>query len=161
MKNLKPFLVIAFFLVLIFVLVYSKRNIEYKEEVIISDSDHDARVRLAGEILEVKIADDAIERSKGLSGVSGISTDWGMLFVFETPGVYAFWMKDMNFPIDIIWFDETGKVVYIKKDVQPESYPESFVPPKEKTSKYVLEVFSGFSNSHNLKIGDAIEFLPK
>lgn len=161
MKNLKPFLIIAFFLVLIFALVYSKRNIEYKEEVIISDSDHDARVRLAGEILEVKIADDAIERSKGLSGVSGISTDWGMLFVFETPGVYAFWMKDMNFPIDIIWFDETGKVVYIKKDVQPESYPESFVPPKEKTSKYVLEVFSGFSNSHNLKIGDAIEFLPK
>ncbi len=158
MKKLKPFLVIAFFLALIFVLVYFTEN---KTEVVVSDSDHDAKVRLAGEILEVKIADDATERAKGLSGVNGITTDWGMLFVFETPGVYAFWMKDMNFPIDIIWFDEVGKVVYIKSDARPESYPESFMPPKEKTSKYVLEVFSGFSLKHNLQVGDAIEFLPK
>ncbi len=158
MKKLKPFLVIAFFLALIFVLVYFTEN---KTEVVVSDSDHDAKVRLAGEILEVKIADDATERAKGLSGVNGITTDWGMLFVFETPGNYSFWMKDMNFPIDIIWFDEAGKVVYIKSDAQPESYPESFMPPKEKTSKYVLEVFSGFSLKHNLQVGDAIEFLPK
>jgi uncharacterized membrane protein (UPF0127 family) len=66
-------------------------------------------------------------------------------------------MKNMNFPIDIIWIGEDLRVVYIKKDAKPESYPEAFTPNQD--AKYVLEVFSSFSEKNNLKVGDRVEFL--
>lgn len=136
-------------------------NILDHQEVVVSDSDHDARMEIGGTTIDVKFADDSDEREQGLSGVTGITTDWGMLFIFDVPGNYAFWMKDMYFPIDMIWFDENQKIVYIKENALPESYPESFAPPKEKTSKYVLEVFSGFVRKHNLKIGDEFKLLSR
>ena len=83
--------------------------------------------------------------------------DEGMLFVFNHTGKYPFWMKDMNFPIDIIWIGEDLRVVYIKKDAKPESYPETFTPNQD--AKYVLEVFSSFSEKNNLKEGDRVKFL--
>ena len=78
-----------------------------------------------------------------------------MLFVFDHPAQYPFWMKDMNFPIDIIWIDENLKVIFIKKNAVPESYPEVFTSPQN--SKYVLEVVAGFSDKYNIKIGDKVE----
>ena len=61
----------------------------------------------------------------------------------------------MLFSIDIILITENGEIIYIKKDANPESYPESFGP--DTPTKYVLEVVSGFSNEHNLKAGDKVE----
>lgn len=152
MNKLKPFLIVATILVVVFC-VFFFRNDNHEQGI--------QKVKIVDEVVKVYVVDTPGTRAQGLSGREGLAKDEGMLFIFENPGVYAFWMKDMNFPIDIIWFDEFGKVVYIKNNATPESYPENFVPPKEKTSKYVLEVFSGFSLMHNLQVGDAIEFLPK
>ena len=80
-----------------------------------------------------------------------------MLFVFDKPGQYPFWMKDMNFAIDIIWIGEDLRVVYIKKDARPELYPETYTPTEN--AKYVLEVPAGFSEKNNLKVGDSASFL--
>ena len=82
----------------------------------------------------------------------------GMLFVFNHADKYSFWMKDMNFPIDIVWIGEDMHVVYIKKNALPTSYPETFTPNQD--AKYVLEVISSFSEKNNLKVGDKVEFLP-
>jgi uncharacterized membrane protein (UPF0127 family) len=79
-----------------------------------------------------------------------------MLFVFDRPDTYSFWMKDMNFPIDIIWLSSDMKVVYTKKNARPELYPEIYIP-KEK-AKYVLEVVAGFSDKNNLQEGDSVLF---
>jgi uncharacterized membrane protein (UPF0127 family) len=82
-----------------------------------------------------------------------------MLFVFENPDDYFFWMKDMNFSIDMIWIGEDRKIVYIKKDAKPEDYLKSFGPPEDNPAKYVLEVVSGFSDTHDLQEGDEVEFI--
>jgi len=59
-----------------------------------------------------------------------------------------------EFPIDIIWINEYGNVVYIKKDAKPELYPETYGPgPNDGEAKFVLEVVSGFSDKNNLKVG--------
>src|SRR3989344_2021969 len=92
-----------------------------------------------------------------IAGKKELKKDEGMLFVFNHTGKYPFWMKDMNFPIDIIWIGEDLRVVYIKKDAKPESYPETFTPNQD--AKYVLEVFSSFSEKNNLKEGDRVKFL--
>ncbi|MBX4216008.1 DUF192 domain-containing protein [Candidatus Parcubacteria bacterium] len=109
-------------------------------------------VGLAGTTIRVAIADTPALWTQGLSGTPSMPKDAGMLFVFDTPDKYGFWMKDMNFPLDIIWLDELGKVIYMKKDALPSSYPESFGPALP--AKYVLEVNAGFAEQHGLMEGD-------
>lgn len=114
-------------------------------------------VKIAGKIIKVELALTPKEREQGLSGRKELKNDEGMLFVFEQPGKYPFWMRDMNFPIDIVWLGEDLRVVYIKKNASPESYPETFIPKKE--AKYVLEIIASFSEKNNLQEGDKVEFL--
>jgi len=79
-----------------------------------------------------------------------------MLFVFDRPGPYGIWMKDMRFPIDILWLDSSKQVVSIKRRAEPSSYPDIFTP--EADAEYVLEISAGFAGEHDLKIGNQISF---
>lgn len=113
-------------------------------------------VKIAGQEIKVELSITREAQQQGLSGREKLAENTGMLFVFENPGIYHFWMKDMNFPIDMIWIDEQQKVIYIKKNVTPLSFPESF--GSDKNAKYVLEVKAGFSDKNNLQEGDSVEF---
>ena len=113
-------------------------------------------VKIGGVKVLVDVAITKEEHNMGLSFRTSLSENQGMLFVFEYPDTYGFWMKDMNFPIDMIWISEDKKIVSIRENALPESYPESY-SPKDK-SKYVLEVAAGFSDKNNLKEGDQVTF---
>lgn len=113
-------------------------------------------VKINDAIIEVDIASSDVERARGLSGRVSLGANSGMLFVFESPRLNMFWMKDMNFPIDIIWLDENKKIIYIKENLNPKTYPEVFGP--EVKSSYVLEVNSNFTKKYNIKIGDIANF---
>lgn len=106
--------------------------------------------------LEIELADTMEKRILGLSGRNSLPPNRGLLFVYEIPAFYEIWMKDMKFPIDIIWIDERGEIIDIKKDAKPESFPETFKPLT--SAKYVLEVNTGFSDQAGLKIGNNIAF---
>lgn len=122
-------------------------------------------VEIAGQDIKVEVVGTDAKRQLGLSGHAPLADNQGMLFVFDQPAKYGFWMKDMLFPLDIIWLAphslgevgiDTVKVVYIQKNLQPSSYPNSFGP--NQNSLYVLEVNAGFSDKNNLKIGDEVKF---
>lgn len=114
------------------------------------------QVHIGGKVLDVNLANTPALQEQGLSGVASLNKGTGMLFVFGEMGSRPFWMKDMNFPIDIIWIDENFKIVYIKSNATPESYPEIFVPTVE--AKYVLEVVSGFATENKIKEGETVLF---
>ena len=114
------------------------------------------QVKIAGQVVKVELALTSEEQAQGLSQRSELKENEGMLFVFKRTGNYPFWMKDMNFPLDIIWISKDFSVIYIKKDARPESYPETYSPSKN--AIYVLEVVSGFGEKNNLQIGDRVEF---
>jgi uncharacterized membrane protein (UPF0127 family) len=76
-------------------------------------------VIIAGVRLSVEVADTPAERGRGLSGREMLPENSGMLFVFDTPGRYGFWMYGMKFPLDIIWIDERLRVVYFVENAQP------------------------------------------
>lgn len=95
------------------------------------------------------------QRAKGLSGREYLADDEGLLFVFQNPGRHGFWMKDMNFAIDIIWVDEEKKVVDIRENANPESYPaETFYPSYP--ALYVLEINAGLVEKYGIKVGDSV-----
>lgn len=99
--------------------------------------------------LRVAIADTADERMLGLSGTTGLPESTGLLFIFESDSRPGFWMKDMLFPIDIIWISAKGEVVGIEHDVSPATYPATFRPTEP--IRYVLEVPAGFSVAHYIQ----------
>ena len=87
---------------------------------------------IAGKELKLNIASTPQARAKGLSGRATLERNQGMLFLFTAPGVYGFWMKDMKFPIDIIWLNDR-KVVDLTPNVPVpvKGQPlESYVPLK-------------------------------
>lgn len=114
-----------------------------------------SNVRLAGETFDVLVADNDATRQQGLSGIAGLESDKGMLFLFDNPSADCFWMKDMNFAIDILWFDAGKKLIHQERDVSPDSYPDKFCPDKQ--AHYVLEVLAGTSERLNLQKGAKLE----
>lgn len=102
------------------------------------------------------VADTLAERQLGLSGTPVLPPEIVKLFVFDSSSTWSFWMKDMQYPIDIIWLDEDKTVVHVVSEVSPDSYPQSFVPPV--AARYVIETVSGFSEEYNISAGTKINF---
>ncbi|PIR40735.1 MAG: hypothetical protein COV32_01805 [Candidatus Yonathbacteria bacterium CG10_big_fil_rev_8_21_14_0_10_43_136] len=122
-----------------------------------TNKTNQTKVLLGGDEIIVTIADTPALRQKGLSGRNGLGSNEGVLFVFPKPDFYGFWMKDMHFPIDIIWFDENYEVVDVWERANPESYPQIYTSQSE--SRFVLEVQANFFSNHNLKIGNTFKIL--
>lgn len=104
--------------------------------------------------LAVDVADTDEERVQGLSGRPSLAEGTGLFFVFEEDSAWGIWMKDMRFPIDIIWADASGTIVTIAHEVSPETYPEVFMPTAP--ARYVLEVPAGYAKKAGIAEGQKI-----
>lgn len=106
----------------------------------------------------VELATTTQKINKGLSGREGLPGIRGMLFVFDKPSVYRFWMVNMRFPLDMIWI-ENGKVVSITENIPNdfESVGPKFYTPSAPV-RFVLEVNAGFAKKNNLSVGDTVIF---
>lgn len=117
-----------------------------------------AEVTVAEHTLKVEVADSPEEREAGLSKKNSLPENQGMLFVFEQPGEYPFWMKDMKFPIDII-FISGDKIVTIYGNVQPPTSDNPSLPLYSPTapSDKVLEINAGLAEQYGMKQGDTVD----
>jgi len=111
-------------------------------------------IKIDDQVLQVQIADTEPRRVRGLMFQDQLPYDQGMIFVFDEQGSYSLWMLNMQFSLDMIWFDEKGNVVHIETDVPPcktalETMTcQSIVPENE--AKYIVEVTSGFVEKFNI-----------
>ncbi len=97
-------------------------------------------ITIEGKVLEVEVADTDPERMQGLSNHAPLLPGHGMLFVFDNPQIISFWMKDMTFPIDIVWLEKVDnefKIVGIERNVGPNTFPNTFSPSR--AVQYVVE----------------------
>jgi len=111
---------------------------------------------LGSTVIEVAVADNQQTRRQGLSQLSKLPPEHGLFFVFPESGTHGIWMKDMEFPIDIIWMNEQLQVVDIHKNISPDTYPESFHP--QVPARFALEVEAGFSIKYDVKVGSTCTF---
>lgn len=114
-------------------------------------------VRIAGQIIRLEIANTVATRARGLSGRASLTEGWGMLFLFSQPSVQMFWMRDMQFPIDIIWIRDNEVVGFAEGALPPKTgeSPATFTSPLPVDK--VLEVNAGFVEKYGVKIGDRVE----
>jgi len=124
----------------------------------IVDTEHDMRttVSIGGTVFFVDVVDTNTLRNRGLSGREFLGENEGMLFIFDSSKERSFWMKDMNFDLDMIWMDENRKIIDISKNVPVESFPESISPISP--AQYVLEVNAGISDREGIETGDVAQF---
>ncbi|MDD5606124.1 MAG: DUF192 domain-containing protein [Patescibacteria group bacterium] len=113
-----------------------------------------------GDTINVAVADNPVERIQGLSGLTGLEEDEGMLFIFDETGKHGIWMKNMNFAIDILWLDETGRVVHVVNQA-PVSQDDLdlLVYQNDEPAKYVLEVPAGVAEAKDLEVGAQVQVL--
>jgi uncharacterized membrane protein (UPF0127 family) len=125
----------------------------------ISSGYRQVNVTVNGVELVADIAATNEQRTKGLSVKDALAENEAMLFVFDIAQEHSFWMKDMKFPIDIIWLDSNKTVVRIENSLQPCSF-DSFCPTyrPDNDALYVLETAAGFAQKHAIAKGTRIEF---
>jgi uncharacterized membrane protein (UPF0127 family) len=124
-----------------------------------------------GHEIFIELAKTKEEREQGLSGKEKLKVynhgevlvTEGMLFVFENPDVLSFWMKDMNFDLDMIWLDEDYRIIKIAEDAKASSYDSQnqgssqiFANDVDSKAKYLLEINSGIAKKMDLKVGDIL-----
>ncbi|HQK63807.1 MAG TPA: DUF192 domain-containing protein [Candidatus Staskawiczbacteria bacterium] len=106
----------------------------------------------------VELAKTEAERENGLMFRESLDEGKGMLFIFDRDGIYPMWMKNMQIPLDMIWMDKDGNIVFIKENVQPcgEEECQSITPTKR--AYYVLEIKSGLVDAYRLEVGNRASF---
>lgn len=117
-------------------------------------------VTINGKNIKVDIADIPLKQQQGLSYRKDLCSECGMLFIFNDEKVRTFWMKDMNFNIDIIYMDKDKKVQDIYSNVPKEGYYNNppIIYPSTRPSQYVLELNANKSKELNIMPGDVMKW---
>jgi len=102
--------------------------------------------------VDARVADGVVKQYVGLSATNELSEGEGMLFVHDETAERAYVMRDMAFPLDIVFADANGTVTRIR-EAEPESRP---LTRYEGTGRYVLEVPRGWSDRHGVDPGDRL-----
>lgn len=99
------------------------------------------------------------EREVGLSETKSLSQNQGMIFLFDRPDYYSFWMKNMKFPIDIIYIN-ANTIVTIKNNAQPpkDNIESPIIYTPTEPSDKVLEISAGLSEKYKFKNGDKVTY---
>ena len=121
-------------------------------------------VKLDNVTLDVQVAQTDSQRTRGLMFQNQLPYDQGMIFVFNAEQEVPIWMPNMQFPLDIIWFNAAGNVVHIEKNVSPCKSPLETASCTVKNgggkqTKYVLEVTAGFVEKFNITENSKLQII--
>ena len=119
-----------------------------------TNQNSDNQVCFGSNCFYVTLAKTNAEKERGLMFIEYLDEGNGMFFIFDKDGNHPFWMKNTLIPLDIIWINNDGKVVFISENSQP--CKENFCSPiyPNANAKYVLEINAGISKKIGIKIGD-------
>jgi uncharacterized membrane protein (UPF0127 family) len=100
----------------------------------------------------IEVADDPIERERGLMFRQDMPTDRGMLFVFESTRPVGFWMKNTPMPLDLVFIEADGTIAAVQPG-QPFSEAVISTPTPV---RFVLELKQGTAAREGLNTGDKL-----
>ena len=116
----------------------------------------------SGQEFRIELAVTEEKRAMGYMFREAIADDEGMLFVFEEPGHYGFWMRNCLVALDLVWLDDNFEVVHVVEQAEP-CPPQGNCPMMRpmQSARYVLEIAGGGVARHGLQLGDPVVMLPR
>ncbi len=112
--------------------------------------------------LQIEVADTPLSRSQGLMHRRTLVDNAGMLFIFEEPGSWGFWMKNTLIPLSIAFIGEDWRIVdIVDMAVAPDPEKGPFeIYESAKPFKYALEVNRGYFKRKGLGVGAVGTYRP-
>lgn len=103
----------------------------------------------------IEFAQTEYETQTGLMYRKSMKKNQAMLFIFPDEAMHSFYMKNTEFPLDILYIDTDLKLASMQENAQPlnEGGLSSKVPVK-----YVLEINGGLASELGIIVGDSISF---
>jgi len=128
---------------------------------VISWQTSKASAIIGGQKISVELRRTPMEWEKGLSDRPSLNENAGMLFIFPDTDIRRFWMRDMNFPIDIFWIRD-GRVIGMAKGLPPPADSAGVIPDatSPEAVNYVLETNSGFADRYKITLGSSFTLVP-
>ena len=114
------------------------------------------KMKIGDRTFDLEVAKTSEQQAIGLMKRDSMPENHGMIFVFEDEHMLEFWMKDTRIPLDIIYTDGTGKVVWVQT-MQP--YDLSTVS-SQVPAQYAIELNAGMGKKLGIKIGDVLDIPP-
>jgi len=137
----------------------SKINNDLGTKTNSSLKSNEALMKITDRVFKVEIVSDSMDMYRGLSNRKELCAQCGMLFVFPDLSERTFVMRDMNFPLDIIFLAD-GKIVKIHANLPPEGRNTKNLYSSEEPADRVLEINAGLAVELGLKEGDKL-ILPR
>lgn len=107
--------------------------------------------------VQSRVADSPDERYQGLSNTDPLPADSGMLFVYSAEANRTFVMRQMNYPIDMVFIDANGTVTTIHHaETEAQDDPGDDLTPYPGRGKWVLEVPYEWTAEHGVQVGDEV-----
>ena len=106
-------------------------------------------------LIDVYVAATAQQRAQGLMHVREMGRHEGMVFIYPRQDVIRMWMKNTWLPLDMLFVDESGRIVHVHRDAKP--HDETVISSGEPVS-YVVELNAGSAELFGVKAGDRIDF---
>lgn len=116
------------------------------------------RIVVGNRRMEAFIADTPRKMTVGLMFRPFIKKNECMLFIFPNDGMHPIWMRNMRFPIDIVWYDSKKRVVDCIEGAKPSRGLNFSSYKPQKPARYVIEFNAGFVKRNRIKRKDVAKF---
>lgn len=151
----KVLFIFALFLVIAFGMVFAQNYLKTNS---LFQNQKSPKALINDKAFELTIVNTPKEMEIGLSEMSSLPQNKGMLFLFKVPDYYSFWMRNMKIPIDIIYINKDKIVTIFSKVKAPLPSESPIIYRPDEPSNKVLEINAGLSEKYNFKKGDKVRY---
>ncbi len=120
-------------------------------------------VKIDDDVITVEVAETAAEKQRWMTfRQDRLPLDTAMLIKYDAPDLHEVWMLNIEYNLDLIWFDEGGNSVYMIRDAPPCDNVVETVSCTYKTTKralYMIAATSGFIDSHGIAVGSKMTII--
>lgn len=149
-KLQKLFIIFLFFIIIVTICFVLFLN--YQE---IKNQSSQVDVKINNHLIKANISNTQEQRYRGLSNRKSLCADCGMLFIFPEKDLRKFVMRNMNFPLDIIFISD-NKIINIEQKLKPEGSQPQNIYSSISPANMVLELNATYCEKNNIKVGDKI-----
>ena len=152
------FVILSIIIFIVAIFIFRNELINTPTYISIQGKEQTPSITIDAHTFTLLLAKTQQEQEKGLGYRTSLPQDQGMLFIFPHPYREEFWMKGMQFPLDIIYIKDSRIITIFESVPNPTIQNGSIrtVTPTDSAND-VLEINAGLVKKYNFRLGDVVK----